>query len=99
MTLQQGVVMASWDADKREFVAKFGRESIEGLGAITYKLGENRWEIISVVPIESTNAPTGVVSKTNNRSRTAVDALAIFVKRYQTAQGDSSSGDPSGHDA
>ncbi len=99
MSLQQGVVMASWDPDKREFVARVGSESIEGLGAITHMLGENRWEIISVVPIESTNAPTGVVSKTNHRSRTAVDALAIFVKRYRTVHGDSSSSDPSGHHA
>lgn len=86
--------MASWDADRREFVARVGSESIEGLGAITSRLGENRWEIINVVPIESTTAPTGVVSKTNQRTRSAVDALAIFVKRY-SPQSDDSSSDPS----
>jgi len=86
--------MASWDADRREFVARVGSDSIEGLGAITARLGENRWEIISVVPIESTSAPTGVVSKTNQRARNAVDALAIFVKRYSPGA-DGSSSDPS----
>ena len=87
--------MAAWDADIREFIAKVGSERIEGLAAITHKLGENRWEIISVVPVESSNASTNIVSKTNQRSRTAVDVLAIFVKRYQTGAGDAAHSDPS----
>jgi len=59
MSLQQGVVMASWDADRREFVARVGSESIEGLGAITSRLGENRWEIINVVPSNRRRLPPG----------------------------------------
>jgi hypothetical protein len=92
MTLQQGVVMASWDADKREYLAQVGSEHIQGLGPITKRLGENGWEIISVVTVESSGASTGNASKANQKTRIATDVLAIFIKRYRAASDDGVSG-------
>jgi hypothetical protein len=93
MTLQQGVVVASWDLDKGEYLAQVGGESIEGIGAITRQLGQNGWEIISVVTLESASAATGAPSKANFKSRTATDVLAIFIKRYQTVAADAAHGE------
>jgi hypothetical protein len=92
MTLQQGVVIASWEADKVGYVAKIGQGSVEGLGLITKQLGDDGWEIISVVPLESSGASSGSGSKATPRSRMAADVLAIFVKRYQDGPTDASRG-------
>ena len=79
MILEQAVVIASWDAERREFVAKVGQETVEGLTAITNKLSENGCEITSVVVLESSSAPTSASTKSNPKARIAADVLAIFI--------------------
>jgi hypothetical protein len=94
MTLRQGVITASWEADKREYIAKIGPEAVEGLGRIVGRLTESGWEIASVVALESSSGPTASSTKSNPKSRIAADVLAIFIKRDETGPPEESPAEP-----
>lgn len=83
MALQQGVIIASWDEERREFIAKVGEDRVAGLTNIVARLTENDWEIAGVVPLESASAPTSSSTKSKPRYRVASDVLALFVKRHR----------------
>jgi hypothetical protein len=83
MTLQQEVVIAGWEREKKAFIAKVGEEEVEGLMAITNKLSANGWEIINVVVLDFAGSTSGVGKGSVTTSRMGANSLGIFIKRHR----------------